>query len=204
ERGDAAGRGGQPVRARRGDPHRPAVGRQGAGRGERRTGVASIEDGRPAGARGGAGRGERRTGVASIEDERPHGGAILRSRPMAGAKPTTPRSRQARLASVLEGTGLGAGLRRIGGWRGVLVLTYHRIGDARSSSLDRGLFSAGAEAFERHVAPLAREADVIRLEDVPSALRARRGRQVLITFDDGYRDAYDVAFPVLRRGVPPA
>jgi len=95
---------------------------------------------------------------------------------MAGNSPTSARSRQARLASALEGTGVGTLLRRVGAWRGLLVLTYHRIGDARSSPLDRELFSASAEAFERQVGHLARETDVVGLDDVPSALRARRGR----------------------------
>ena len=123
---------------------------------------------------------------------------------MAGNSPTSARSRQARLASALEGTGVGTLLRRVGAWRGLLVLTYHRIGDARSSPLDRELFSASAEAFERQVGHLARETDVVGLDDVPSALRARRGRRVLITFDDGYRDAYEVAFPILRAAGLPA
>ena len=123
---------------------------------------------------------------------------------MAVGSPTSPRFRQARLASALERTGLGALLRRAGAWRGLLVLTYHRIGDAGSSQLDHDLFSATAGAFERQVAHLAREMDVVGLDDVPSALRARRGRRVLVTFYDGYRDAYDVAFPILRAAGLPA
>jgi peptidoglycan/xylan/chitin deacetylase (PgdA/CDA1 family) len=122
---------------------------------------------------------------------------------MDGAQPPNRPSRQARLASALEGTGLGALLRRAGAWRGLLALTYHRIGDAQSSALDRAVFSATGEDFERHVTHLAREADVIGLDDVPAALRGR-GRRVLITFDDGYRDAYDVAFPILRAAGLPA
>ena len=115
------------------------------------------------------------------------------------------RSRQARAAAVLRRTGLRVLLRRLGTWRGLLVLNYHRVGDAQASMLDPSLFSASAEAFEDHVHDLAREADIIALDDVPAALRARRGRRVLITFDDGYRDAFEVAFPVLRRaGVPAA
>lgn len=95
-------------------------------------------------------------------------------------------------------------MRRVGAWRGLLVLNYHRIGDANASPLDPNLFSASVEAFEQQVDDLAREADVIALADAPAALRARRGRRVLITFDDGYRDAFEVAFPVLRRAGLPA
>lgn len=115
------------------------------------------------------------------------------------------RSRHARAAAALNRTGLSGVLRRLGMWRGLLVLNYHRVGDARASTLDPSLFSASADAFEQHVDDIARYADVITLDDVPAALRTRRGRRVLITFDDGYRDAFEVAFPVLRRaGVPAA
>jgi peptidoglycan/xylan/chitin deacetylase (PgdA/CDA1 family) len=114
------------------------------------------------------------------------------------------RGRQARAAAALRRTGLGAALRRVGAWRGLLVLTYHRIGDPRSSPLDHHLFSATVEEFERQVAHLARDCEVIGLDDAPAALRARRGRRVLVTFDDGYRDNFELAFPVLRAAGLPA
>jgi peptidoglycan/xylan/chitin deacetylase (PgdA/CDA1 family) len=118
--------------------------------------------------------------------------------------PSLPRSRQARAAAVLQRSGLGAMLRRLGAWRGLLVLNYHRIGEPGSCALDRDLFSATADQFERHVAHVARACDVIALDDVPAALGANRGRRVLITFDDGYRDNFDLAFPILRAAGMPA
>jgi hypothetical protein len=120
------------------------------------------------------------------------------------AAPTTVRSRHGRLATALRRTGLGAALRRAGAWRGLLVLTYHRIGDPAESPLDRNLFSATAEEFARQVCHLARECEVIGLDDVPAALRARGGRRVLVTFDDGYRDNFELAFPLLRAAGMPA
>lgn len=87
---------------------------------------------------------------------------------------------------------------------GVLVLNYHRVGDSSRSRYDRALWSASAEGFDAQVAFLKSHCDVIALDDVPAALH-RRGRHVAITFDDGYRDNHDIAFPVLRRqGVPAA
>ena len=99
-----------------------------------------------------------------------------------------------------NGHGLSTPLR----WRGLLGLTYHRIGDHAAAPLDRGVFSTSAEAFAEQMAFLAREFDVITLADLPHARRDPRGRYVMVTFDDGYRDNYDLAFPILKRERVPA
>jgi peptidoglycan/xylan/chitin deacetylase (PgdA/CDA1 family) len=109
------------------------------------------------------------------------------------------RSRRARAAELLRRTRLETLLRRAGAWSGLLVLNYHRIGDPARSPLDRDLFSASPQAFAAQVEFLAAHCEPIGLAEVPAALGVRRGRRVLITFDDGYRDNHDVAFPVLRR-----
>lgn len=84
------------------------------------------------------------------------------------------------------------------------MLNYHRIGDPASSALDPDLFSASPGEFEEQIAFLAARCQPVGLADVPAALRARRARRVLVTFDDGYRDNYDVAFPILHRRRVPA
>lgn len=87
---------------------------------------------------------------------------------------------------------------------GVLVLNYHRVGDSSASRYDRALWSASADDFDDQVGFLKANCDVIALDDIDQALRSR-GRHVAITFDDGYRDNHDIAFPVLRHhGVPAA
>lgn len=112
-------------------------------------------------------------------------------------------SRSPRAAELLASTRGLRLLEQLPAWRGVLVLNYHRIGDPETSSLDRGLFSATPAQFDAQVRHLSLRTDVIPLEDAPAALEERRGRKVVLTFDDGYRDNYEHALPVLKRhGVP--
>lgn len=102
------------------------------------------------------------------------------------------------LARTLEVSGCGRMLRSVSAWRGVLILNYHRIGEPNASPLDRHLFSATAADFEQQVAFLVRNFEVIGLSDLGTALRDSRGRFVMITFDDGYRDNFTTAFPILK------
>jgi peptidoglycan/xylan/chitin deacetylase (PgdA/CDA1 family) len=114
------------------------------------------------------------------------------------------RSRRDLAATALARPGIRSVVRRLPRWRGVLTLNYHRVGDAVGQPWDRTLWSTDAAGFDAQLALLAREADVIAPADVADALRSGRpGRRVMITFDDGYRDNYEVAFPLLRRhGLP--
>lgn len=106
-------------------------------------------------------------------------------------------------ARVFGASGLRSLAIHLTPWSGILSLNYHRVGVAGSSPYDRGLWSASVEAFDRQVAWLKASCDVIRPRELPAAMKDRKGRFLLITFDDGYRDNYSDAFPVLRRhGVP--
>jgi peptidoglycan/xylan/chitin deacetylase (PgdA/CDA1 family) len=91
---------------------------------------------------------------------------------------------------------------------GVLpVLAYHRVDDSeRSPGLFPGLVSATPAQFVEQVGFLTSR---FRLLSVEELLAVRRGqdrvppRSVLVTFDDGYRDFAEHAWPILRRhGVP--
>ncbi|MBZ5626489.1 MAG: polysaccharide deacetylase family protein [Acidobacteriia bacterium] len=85
----------------------------------------------------------------------------------------------------------------------LLVLNYHRVGNPDDDPFDPGVFSATADQLNEQISYLKRHVSLVTL---PEALafadgtikeKARRCR-VLITFDDGYLDNYEVAFPILR------
>jgi peptidoglycan/xylan/chitin deacetylase (PgdA/CDA1 family) len=86
----------------------------------------------------------------------------------------------------------------VGGWHGALVLNYHRIGDASVSELDRALWSASADQLDRQLGFLVRNFEVVGPGQLAEGLTAPGGRRVLVTFDDGYRDLYTLAFPALE------
>ncbi|MBM80492.1 MAG: polysaccharide deacetylase [Planctomycetaceae bacterium] len=101
---------------------------------------------------------------------------------------------------TLDLTGLNRLLRLVGAWNGLLVLNYHRIGEPDGSLFDWDLWSASGADFDGQVRFLARNFDLIGLNDLDDVLtRPQRGsRHVLITFDDGYRDNFDLAYPILK------
>jgi peptidoglycan/xylan/chitin deacetylase (PgdA/CDA1 family) len=107
-------------------------------------------------------------------------------------------------ALVLRRTGLGLLLGRVLRWAGVLCVNYHRIGTGAGSLFDRELWSASDAAFNSQVSYLKAHFDVISPSDLPNVQSRQKGRYVLITFDDGYVDNYQVAFPILSRLQVPA
>jgi peptidoglycan/xylan/chitin deacetylase (PgdA/CDA1 family) len=85
----------------------------------------------------------------------------------------------------------------------LLVLNYHRIGDPADDLFDPGVFSATADQLSEQVSYLRRHVSLVPLEEalafVDGTLKERTPRcRVLLSFDDGYLDNYEVAFPILR------
>lgn len=102
-------------------------------------------------------------------------------------------------ASLLTARALARVARRLPRWRGVLVLNYHRVGQSDGQPWDRLLFSATAEALDGQLRALSTCADIVAPGDVGALARqGRPGRRVALTFDDGYRDNYELAYPILR------
>lgn len=107
-------------------------------------------------------------------------------------------------ARLLSRSGVGFLMERTIRWSGVLALNYHRIGDPADCLFDRGLWSATSEAFSDQIRFLKSNLDIISPDELTSAVRCRRGRFCLLTFDDGYRDNFENAFPILKAANVPA
>jgi peptidoglycan/xylan/chitin deacetylase (PgdA/CDA1 family) len=88
-------------------------------------------------------------------------------------------------------------------WRGALVLAYHRMLDrGEETPFDPGLFSAAPSTLDPQMQFITRHFQVVSPEAIERDPDSS-GRRVVVTFDDGYRDNYELAFPILRKhGVP--
>jgi peptidoglycan/xylan/chitin deacetylase (PgdA/CDA1 family)/CelD/BcsL family acetyltransferase involved in cellulose biosynthesis len=81
------------------------------------------------------------------------------------------------------------------------ILYYHRVNDIQDPFSD----AISTRLFEEHIRYLARNYKVVRMSEIVRHLEEGDSREVLvgITFDDGYADNYQNAFPILQRyGVP--
>src|SRR4051794_17646093 len=108
-----------------------------------------------------------------------------------------------RAAALLEGTGLGAVLRRVRAWRGLLAANPPRVGDGTRWPTGHEVWSATADQLEQQARFLSRHFEVVGPDELVDAVSDRRGRRVAVTFDDGYRECHDIALPILRSyGVP--
>lgn len=84
---------------------------------------------------------------------------------------------------------------------GLLVLTYHRIGDPDGRDDYGPVYSATPDALEATLRTLRNSHEILDLAGVialaEDGFRLRRPA-ALVTFDDGYRDNFEAALPVLR------
>ena len=84
---------------------------------------------------------------------------------------------------------------------GILIVNYHRVGDASKSSFDRGVFSATKDEFDFQIKYFKKHLPVVsgsELEDLVSGRTNLNRTYITITFDDGYLDNYTNAYDVLR------
>lgn len=101
-------------------------------------------------------------------------------------------------ARTLNKSGASSVLRRLPHWNGLLVLNYHRIGSPNGSPFDHNLWSATEDDFAGQVRLLTQNFDVIGIRDLDDVFEKKSGKYALITFDDGYLDNFELAFPILK------
>jgi peptidoglycan/xylan/chitin deacetylase (PgdA/CDA1 family) len=106
------------------------------------------------------------------------------------------RSVEARVAAAT-----GSTERRLRGGSGAIpVLMYHRIlpDDFDARGIEPGMF-VRASTFDRHLAWLTRRFRVSTLGQILGEPAPPTESVAAITFDDGFRDNLDVAWPILER-----
>ena len=103
------------------------------------------------------------------------------------------------ILKLMRSSGVFASLREVNKHKS-LILTYHRFShteDGRSTS---------SEAFEAQLAYLAKHYSLVKLSTLYESLKNGKPleRAAVITIDDGFRDVYEIAFPILRKYSAPA
>ena len=91
-----------------------------------------------------------------------------------------------------------------GGTRALPILAYHRVldDDPNTFPFDEQVISANSESFRKQMEFIRDNFETVSFDDLYRHELEKRPwpkHAVLITFDDGYRDNYTVAFPVLRQ-----
>ena len=101
--------------------------------------------------------------------------------------------------------------------RNLTILAYHRVSEYNQNCpLDDNLISTSPEEFEKQVRYLKANYDCIDFATLSEILKGKippsppwqrggfRGNALIITFDDGYKDNYDNAYPILKEHRIPA
>lgn len=90
----------------------------------------------------------------------------------------------------------------------LIVLAYHRIMEFDENfPFDIELISARPQQFEKQIKHISKYYSPITIEELCECHRTKSkipDRSVLITFDDGFYDNYEYAFPVLKKYNVPA
>jgi peptidoglycan/xylan/chitin deacetylase (PgdA/CDA1 family) len=93
-------------------------------------------------------------------------------------------------------------------WRpGLVVLTYHRIAEPGAGPFYDPVISATPESFRAQIDWLRNHVRILTIDELVAWVETgSSGRELvaLVTFDDGYRDNFDMAVPILRAGNVPA
>src|SRR5436309_15678116 len=123
------------------------------------------------------------------------------------------RAAKAAIAYTAYGSGLidrlAAQRTGINGQPRIIMVGYHRVVEdfKKSSRMAIPSLLISGKTLKRHIDLICRKFDCISLDDAVEAIaghRKLRRDSVVLTFDDGYRDFYDVALPILQTCNVPA
>ena len=90
---------------------------------------------------------------------------------------------------------------------GLYVFNYHRIGDSALSDFDPNVFSCTSARFENQLVFFKNSFTVISEDELLTIFDSEKtynDKFALITFDDGYIDNYELAYPLLLKHKLPA
>jgi peptidoglycan/xylan/chitin deacetylase (PgdA/CDA1 family) len=83
---------------------------------------------------------------------------------------------------------------------GLYVFNYHRIGSIENNLFDDNVFSCNACDFESQIIEIKKHFTLIRSEDIRQYFGKKITEKLaLVTFDDGYIDNYQLAYPLLKK-----
>lgn len=110
----------------------------------------------------------------------------------------------------LAGLYFASGMGRIQHRGGVVILTYHRVVSdqmVRDEQIQPGMY-VREQSFEAQITYLRKRFNIISLDELLDLWQTNRLKRqqsyCVITFDDGWRDNYQFAFPVLMKYRIPA
>jgi len=90
---------------------------------------------------------------------------------------------------------------------GLFCFNYHRIGDPSKTQFDPNVFSCDESVFEQHLKFYKSNFDIVTIEELNALSQNQKrlsNRYALLTFDDGYIDNYQLAYPLLKEHKIPA
>ncbi|RJQ17678.1 MAG: polysaccharide deacetylase family protein [Nitrospiraceae bacterium] len=99
-------------------------------------------------------------------------------------------------------------LKKLVGKREAIILCYHRVidvDDIYGYPLMHGVIDASVRDFERQMKFLSRHFNVMSLSALSGCYRSGKlpRNAVVVTFDDGYKDNFTNAYPILKKyGIP--